>query len=74
MNADGSEQTNLTNSARDEQSPEFTIDGSKIVFRIRAGKKTKRYIMNPDGSGLTVWTDSKYLDALFPLRTQKSSQ
>jgi len=53
MNADGSGQTNLTNSAEvEDQRPEWSPDGTKIAFT-RVGATTRRdvWIMNPDGTG-----------------------
>ena len=52
MNADGSEQTNLTNNPADDSQPSFSSDGKKIAFvtdRYRQGL-FEIYVMNADGS------------------------
>ena len=54
MNADGSDQRNITNSPASETRPAFSPDGQKIAF-IRDFKGI--WVMNPDGSGQTQILD-----------------
>jgi Tol biopolymer transport system component len=52
MNADGSEQTNLSNSpASEDYLPAFSPDGSKIAFETYRDGAPEIYVMNADGSG-----------------------
>jgi Tol biopolymer transport system component len=58
MNADGSGQTRLTNELANDDSPSWTPDGSKIIFRSdreRDGSdpSSQVWVMNPDGTGQT---------------------
>lgn len=50
MNADGSDQTNLTNNPVDDWNPKFSPDGSKILFLTSRDGNDEIYIMNVDGS------------------------
>ncbi|MFN4152136.1 MAG: TolB family protein, partial [Candidatus Sericytochromatia bacterium] len=54
MNADGSNQTNLTNNALENSEPIFSPNGSKIAFI----SNYDIYIMNADGSNQTNLTNS----------------
>ena len=60
MNADGSNQVNLTNNAtpgaNSDQFPAWSPDGSKIAFRSNRGGNQDIYVMSPDGSGVTNLT------------------
>ena len=57
MNADGSEQINITNDPEiKELSPDWSPDGNKILYRAQAGKIPKIFIMNIDGSEKTDLT------------------
>jgi len=59
MNANGSGQTNLTNSpTRGELNPDWSPDGSTISFQGCGGGYDDICVMNPDGSGLTNLTNS----------------
>jgi len=50
MNIDGSNLTNLTNNSYYDHLPEFSPDGSKIVFTSSRDGNSEIYIMNSDGS------------------------
>jgi len=53
MNADGSEQRNLTNNPADDVDPSWSPDGKKIAFASRRDGKLnfdEIYVMNADGS------------------------
>ena len=56
MNADGSEQTRLTNSDGWNSYPALSPDGSKIAFISTRDGNPEIYIMNVDGSGQTRLT------------------
>jgi TolB protein len=58
MNADGSNQTRLTNNAASDSQPSFCADGSKIAFTSTRDGKAEIYVMNSDGSGQTRLTTS----------------
>jgi TolB protein len=58
MNADGSDQTNLSNNDADDFNPSWSPDGERIAFASdRDNGNFDIYIMNADGSGLTRLTD-----------------
>jgi List-Bact-rpt repeat protein/WD40 repeat protein len=50
MNANGSNQTQLTNSTDDEKSPEFSPDGTKIVYVRASGGANQIWLMNANGT------------------------
>ena len=50
MNPDGSGQVNLTNTSATEHDPNWSPDGSKIVFK---DGTRGFFVMNADGSGVT---------------------
>ena len=60
MNADGSNQTNLTNDVSRDQNPSFSPDGSKIAFVSdrHAQFNSDIYVMNADGSGPVQLTNT----------------
>jgi TolB protein len=61
MNADGSDQTNLTNNPADLDGwPKWSANGARIVFASYRDDRpnTEVYVMNADGSGVTQLTDT----------------
>lgn len=52
MNADGSEQVQVTTNSSSDISPIISPDGSKIVFLSVSGENTDMYIINADGNEL----------------------
>jgi endonuclease YncB( thermonuclease family) len=65
MNADGSGQTRLTNSATEDRSPAWSPDGHRIAFSSLRDGDEEIYVMNADGSGQTRLTDNADFDG-FP--------
>ena len=64
MNADGSGQTNITNSPSFDAQPDWSPDGDTIIFNTnRDGGDFEIYAMNPDGSGLQRLTNSSGEDS-----------
>ncbi len=65
MNADGSDQTNLTSNAADDQFPAWSPDGQQIAFDSNRQKKDNDiFIMNADGSGIRNLTDRHEKDTV----------
>ena len=62
MNADGTGQTNLTNSPAEDTRPAWSADGSKIAFSSNRGGDFDIYIMNADGTGVTRVTNDAATD------------
>ena len=60
MNADGSEQTNISNDPAPDYQPSWSPDGTKIAFTRDAGDFGwyEVYVMNADGSEQTRLTNS----------------
>ena len=50
MNADGADQTNLSNNAASDRDPAWSPDGSKIAFESDRDGNFEIYVMNADGS------------------------
>jgi PKD repeat protein len=64
MNADGSGQTNLSNSPDWEREPSWSPDGEKIVYTISIDDVNHEiYVMNADGSGQTRLTNNEVHDS-----------
>lgn len=62
MNADGSEQENLTRQPSSDSHPRWSPDGRKLVFVSRRVGNAEIYVMNADGSGLRKLTRSPSYD------------
>lgn len=64
MNADGSDQTNLSNNPADDCGPgsSWSPDGTKIAFTSFREGNGEIYVMNADGSGQTRLTDNPASD------------
>ena len=62
MNADGSDQTNLTNNAWDDIAPVWSPDGFRILFGSDSDGDDEIYVMNADGSGLSRLTNNDGMD------------
>ena len=58
MNADGSNQTRLTNNLAYDVDPCFSPDGTKIAFTSKRDGDLEIYIMNADGSNRTRLTNN----------------
>jgi len=58
MDADGSNQTRLTNSPGDDGDPAWSPDGSRIAFQSGRDGNWEIYVMNTNGSGQTRLTNS----------------
>jgi len=62
MNADGSDPTNLSNHPADDFRPQWSPDGSKIVFQSERTGDSDIYTMNADGSEKTNLTNTRGYD------------
>ena len=70
MDLDGSNQTNLTNTSVRDYSPQFSPDGSKIVFVSNRDGNEEIYIMDSDGSNQIRLTNNSVYDRRPQLRPQ----
>ena len=72
MNADGSKQRRLTRRTRDDLAPAWSPDGSRIVFEADRDSEQgdEVYLINPDGSGLTLLAES----GIFPTWSPDGAQ
>ncbi|HET6975752.1 MAG TPA: Calx-beta domain-containing protein [Pyrinomonadaceae bacterium] len=57
MNADGSNQTRLTNNSFEDDDPTWTRSGDRITFNSSRNGKTSIFVINPDGSNEQKITD-----------------
>jgi TolB protein len=64
MNADGSNQTQLTFAAGFNQNPSWSPDGLQIAFDSSRNGHLEIFTMNRDGSDQTLLTDNQALNAL----------
>jgi TolB protein len=62
MNADGSNQTRLTNNPASDGWPCFSPDGTKIAFESLRDGDPEIYVMNADGSNQTRITNNPAYD------------
>jgi len=63
MNADGSNQTNLTSDPANDEYPSWSPDGKRIAYCSMKKLNTDVYIINADGSNQTRLTDNPAFDA-----------
>ena len=59
MNADGSDEQNLTNHAAADFDPDISDDGSRVAFGSKRYGGAVIYVMNSAGSGLGVVPESR---------------
>lgn len=64
MNADGTNQRQLTINATDDRYPRVSPDGRRIVYQSGSGSNTEIFVMNRDGSDLQRLTFNGELDEL----------
>jgi serine/threonine-protein kinase len=64
MNADGSNQINLTNNPAFDYGPTWSPDGSQIAFWSKRDDNSEIYVMNADGSKQTNVTNSPAGDSM----------
>ena len=58
MNADGSDQTRLTDNDAWDDRPTWSPDGSRIAFSSERDGNSEIYVMNADGSDQTRFTNN----------------
>ena len=62
INPDGTNQTNITNNPAGDASPNYSPDGSKIIFATNRDGNTEIYQMNADGSNPVRLTNNPAAD------------
>ncbi|HQU83251.1 MAG TPA: CHRD domain-containing protein [Pyrinomonadaceae bacterium] len=62
MNSDGSNQTNITNNAANDDEPAWSFDGAKIAFYSNRNGNNDIYIANADGSNQIQLTSDSGAD------------
>jgi alpha-tubulin suppressor-like RCC1 family protein/subtilisin family serine protease len=60
MNADGSNQTRLTNNSFPDTAPSWSPDGTKIIFTTHRLGQPALYVMNADGSNQTYVSEAYF--------------
>jgi len=63
MNADGSDQTRITNNNFQDSFPSYSPDGTRLAFTTNRDGDFEIYTMNPDGTGVERVTNSPGEDA-----------
>jgi hypothetical protein len=63
MNADGGNQTNVSNDSATDQEPAFSADGSKIAFASSRSGNSEVFVMNADGSGQVNRSNNPAIDS-----------
>ena len=62
MNADGSNQINLSNNPALDRTPRYSADGNHIIFRSERNGNSELYMMNLDGSNPQPITKSTLMN------------
>lgn len=62
MDADGENQTSLTNNSAPDEDPAWSPDGSKIAFRSERDGNQEIYVMSADGTEVTHLTNNSAKD------------
>ena len=63
MDVDGENKTRVWSGSRQDFSPDWSPDGTQIVFTSFGDGDADIYIVNTDGSGLTTLTENHAFDA-----------
>ena len=63
MNADGTNQTRLTNNSASDTYPAFSPDSSQIAFDSNRDGNDEIYVMKADGTGQTRLTNAAGVDS-----------
>ena len=66
MNADGTNQINVTNNRADDELPSWSPDGNKIAFQSDRDDDYEIYVMNADGTGQVNLTNNHGADDVMP--------